>query len=633
MEQKQSVKFLRYAEYYDMQKEFDELYIKSSNNEKFDKLMNLIIKKENILLAYRTIKRNKGSLTPGTDKLNIEDIEKYTADEMVKKIRKILTEGQHGYRPKPVRRIDIPKPNGKTRPLGIPCIWDRLIQQSIKQILEPICEAKFSKNSFGFRPDTSVENALGSYYKLLQIQKCHYVVELDIESFFDNVNHSKLIKQLWYMGIRDKKLIYILKKILKAPIKMPNGEIIVPQKGTPQGGIISPLLANVYLNEYDQWIDSQWQNNPISNKYALDRTSENKGIDKSAGYKKMRKTNLKEIYLVRYADDIRLFAKSYNDALRIKEASKQWLNQRLKLNVSTEKTRIVNVKQRFSEYLGFKIKLRYKRSKYVVESHMSDKAYKCEKDKLEKQIKNIAHPKNKKRTTYDEVKLYNSMVLGIQEYYKYATDIQIDLDKMNWNLMKRLKNRTSSETSTKIRKTGRPLTSFEKKRFGKSKAIRYITGTDSYEPIYPLSYIKNKYPICKSNKSNRYTIEGKKYLHTNLNININLLHELMRESSYGRSVELMDNRISLFSAQKGKCAITGEVFANTRQIECHHIKPKSIGGNDIYDNLILVLPEIHTLIHATDERTIERYLKYLNLKETELKRINDYRRVCGNNEI
>lgn len=85
MEQKQSVKFLRYAEYYDMQKEFDELYIKSSNNEKFDKLMNLIIKKENILLAYRTIKRNKGSLTPGTDKLNIEDIEKYTADEMVKK--------------------------------------------------------------------------------------------------------------------------------------------------------------------------------------------------------------------------------------------------------------------------------------------------------------------------------------------------------------------------------------------------------------------------------------------------------------------------------------------------------------------------------------------------------------------
>ena len=117
--------------------------------------------------------------------------------------------------------------------MGIPCIWDRLIQQSIKQILEPICEAKFSKNSFGFRPDTSVENALGSYYKLLQIQKCHYVVELDIESFFDNVNHSKLIKQLWYMGIRDKKLIYILKKILKAPIKMPNDEIIVPQKGTP----------------------------------------------------------------------------------------------------------------------------------------------------------------------------------------------------------------------------------------------------------------------------------------------------------------------------------------------------------------------------------------------------------------
>lgn len=278
---------LRHAEYYQMQTTFDELYSKSKNNEIFTDLMELILARENILLAYRNIKTNQGSKTAGTDGLTINDIGKLSPEDVVYKVNYILCGSPHGYRPKPVRRKDIPKPNGSSRPLGIPCIWDRLIQQCIKQVMEPICEAKFSDNSYGFRPMRSVENAISKVQNLMHWSNLHYVVEFDIKGFFDNVNHSKLIRQIWAMGIRDTKLIYIIRQILNAPIRMPNGSTIIPTKGTQQGGIISPLLANIVLNELDHWIESQWQENPIALKHIRDRGT--KGMDKSNGYTIMKK--------------------------------------------------------------------------------------------------------------------------------------------------------------------------------------------------------------------------------------------------------------------------------------------------------------------------------------------------------
>ena len=233
---------LRHAEYYQMQDTFDNLYSKSRNGEIFQNLMPLILSRENILLAYRNIKSNGGSKTRGTDKIVIDDIGKLSAEEYVEKLRYIVAGSKHGYRPKAVRRKEIPKLNGKLRPLGIPCMWDRLVQQCIKQIMEPVCEAKFSENSYGFRPLRSVEHAIQRIYQLMQRTNLHYVVEFDIKGFFDNVDHSKLIKQIWSLGIRDKQLLYVIKQILKAPIKMPDGDIQYPEKGTPQGGIISPLL-------------------------------------------------------------------------------------------------------------------------------------------------------------------------------------------------------------------------------------------------------------------------------------------------------------------------------------------------------------------------------------------------------
>lgn len=263
-----------------------------------DALMKYITSDANILMAYRSIKRNSGSKTPGTDGLNIKHIEKLEPEVVCKRVRNILS----NYQPRNVRRKDIPKPNGKTRPLGIPCIWNRLIQQCILQILEPICEAKFFDGSFGFRPLRSAENAINEVYRYINRSNLYYMIEVDIKGFFDNVNHTKLIRQIWAMGIRDKQLICIIKKILKAKIEMPDGTILTPTKGTPQGGIISPLLANIVLNELDWHMESQWGENPLAYKWK-GGVAPNGTFSKGSSFREMRKTNLKEMHIIRYADD------------------------------------------------------------------------------------------------------------------------------------------------------------------------------------------------------------------------------------------------------------------------------------------------------------------------------------------
>ena len=169
----------------------------------------------------------------------------------------------------------------------------------------------------------------------MQLSHLHFIIEFDIKGFFDNVNHPKLIKQILAIGIRDKALIYVLRQILLGPIRMPDGKMVNPTKGTPQGGIISPLLANIVLNELDHWIESQWQANPVTRKYAIG-LAKNGSENLGHGYRAIRDTNLKEMFIVRYADDFRIFCRNKSDALKTKIAVTQWLAERLKLEVSQD---------------------------------------------------------------------------------------------------------------------------------------------------------------------------------------------------------------------------------------------------------------------------------------------------------
>lgn len=611
---------LRNSEYYDMQSTFDELYAKSQNGQVFQNLMGIICSEENIQLAYRNIKRNGGSVTPGVDGITIRDIEQMPAEKYIRTVQKKLA----WYKPKPVKRVEIPKPNGGIRPLGIPTMFDRLVQQSIKQVLEPICEAKFHEYSYGFRPNRSAENAISKVQNLIHFTKLYYVVDMDIKGFFDNVNHSKLIKQMWSLGIRDKTLLCIIKEMLKAPIILPDGSKVLPQKGTPQGGVLSPLLANIVLNELDWWISSQWETHPTHTPYKIIEHKEGHQ-DRGSIYRALKRSNLKEMYIVRYADDFKIFCRKRDDANKAYFAIKQWLAERLKLEISEEKSKVVSLKRHYSEFLGFELKVVQKRKKWVVRSHICQKAIQRETHALIEQIKDMQHPQDAANGALAVTK-YNAMVIGIHNYYQIATDVNLDCKTIRRNINICLHNRLRH----KITKTGQVVGKYIRQRYGQSKDIQFIYGC----PIAPIGSVQHKKPMSKKRTINSYTPEGRAEIHDGLKLNMSILLQLMKTSTPMGSVEFMDNRLSLWCAQYGKCAITGRELM-VDEIHCHHKIPKEppFYGTDRYENLIIVHVDVHRLIHATAPETIAKYLAMLNLTKRQLNKVNSLRKSAGLAEI
>lgn len=590
---------LRYWDYYGLTDTFTDLYDRSKKQESFSYLYDIITSRENILLSYRTIKSNKGSITPGTDSKNINDIKKLNDDELVNKIQDILK----NYRPKQVRRKLIEKENGKFRPLGIPCIMDRIIQQCFKQVLEPIAEAKFYKHSYGFRPLRSTHHAMARVQFLINKASLHYVVDIDIKGFFDNINHKTLIKQLWNLGIQDRKVLVCISKMLKAEI---NGEG-VPTKGAPQGGLLSPLLSNVVLNDLDHWVAKQWEFFPLHKNF---KTREGELQAK-------KRTNLKEGYLVRYADDFKILCRDWKTAQRWFHAVKLYLKERLKLDISPEKSKIINLRKRESEFLGFTIRANKKKNKRVAHTKIKE----IKKRKIKERAKELIQ-KLRASPTSQNALLFNSFVLGIHNYFNRATHVNNEFSRLAYQLKAFIYNRLKN-----VGKYGHP--SNPPPTYKKFYSLGFKTFKVCEVHLFPLADVKTKNNMNFSQSLTPYTEEGRERIHKKLRGDIQ--HEisiLMKSKIPTRSVEYIDNRISRYSMKLGKCEITGNVLTAS-EVNCHHYIPVHLGGDDKFNNLRILHKEVHKIIHLKETSTIETLINKMNLTKPQVKKINEYRKNSG----
>jgi RNA-directed DNA polymerase len=270
-------------------------------------LIEVILSDENLEEAIRRVKRNRGAA--GVDGMKTSELDEYFSKhkEIIKQqIRNMQ------YRPKPVRRVYIPKPNGKQRPLGIPSVADRVVQQAAAQVLSGIYDSTFSDHSYGFRPNRSAHDAMKDVLNNLN-SGYDWVIDLDIEKYFDTVNHDKLISIL-REKVNDKRTLHLIRSFLKAGV-MVNGLVSPTELGVPQGGPLSPILSLIYLDKFDKELESRG------------------------------------LHFVRYADDCDIFVKSEMAADRVMKSVASWLERKLFLKVSSTKTKVV--RPTHSEFLGF----------------------------------------------------------------------------------------------------------------------------------------------------------------------------------------------------------------------------------------------------------------------------------------
>ena len=595
---------LRYNEYYDMQHIYDELYAQSKNGNNFYKLLEIIGSEQNICLAYRNLKINSGSKTAGTDGLTIDDIKHLCDEDIIMKVRSSLD----NYQPKSVRRVFIPKSGSdKMRPLGIPCIWDRLVQQCILQVLEPICEPKFHNHSYGFRANRSAHHALGRVTSLINISKYHYCVDVDIKGFFDNVNHGKLLKQIWTLGIRDKRLICIISKMLKAEI---DGEG-VPEKGTPQGGLLSPLLSLIVLNELDWWVSSQWE------------TFQPNHRNKNGWFQYAKKhTRLKSGFIVRYADDFKIMCSTYEEAQRFYHSTVDFLNKRLKLEISPEKSKVVNLKKNSSDFLGFKIKVIPKgktKYGYVAKTDMNQKALKKAKTNLKLKVKDIV-----RHTTTFQIARYNLAVMGMQNYYCVATNIYNNLTEVSYALLPT--TRVRFKKIAKLIPFETTSQDFQMKTTGIRPQTKIIMIADT--PLLPINGVKHKNPLNFSQDICNFTEHGRSRIHEEIAlVTKGEIRILLEYKDPTKSVEFNDNRIAVFIAQQGNCYITNRRHSPTDMV-CIY-KNITETDRDKYQNLVFVEIPISKAILTESVQQAKMWLMNYGLSSQQKKKLNKIRANYG----
>lgn len=332
------------------------------------RLIDKILSDENIKEAMEKVKSNKGA--PGIDKMTVKEIDEYFKENK-EEIKEEIIEMK--YKPEPVRRVYIPKSNGSKRPLGIPNVVDRVIQQAIAQEISKIYEPIFSEQSYGFRVNRSCHKAVEEVIINLN-EGYEWVIDLDIEKYFDTVNHDKLISILREQ-VNDKITLNLIRKFLRAGI-MENGLVSESKEGVPQGGPLSPILSNIYLDKFDKELESRG------------------------------------LRFVRYADDSNIFVRSEMSANRVMKSVMKWLERKLFLKVSASKTKIVRPTK--SNFLGFTFWKNSKGWQCKPANDRKAKLYKKAKEIL-KRKKAVSKPLG---ATIREI---NQLVIGWINYYKIGS--------------------------------------------------------------------------------------------------------------------------------------------------------------------------------------------------------------------
>ena len=332
------------------------------------KVIEKVLSKENLNEAYLQVIRNKGA--SGIDKMTCEEVKDYLKENGNKLINQILN---REYQPLPVRRVEIPKPNGGVRKLGVPTVVDRIIQQSLVQVLTPIFEPTFSEYSYGFRPNRRCQNAIDRVLELIN-EGYEWIVDLDLEKFFDNVPHDKLIRIIDNV-VKDSDITSLIMKYLKAGV-MVNGSFEKTDVGTPQGGNLSPLLSNIYLT-------------------LLDKELENRGL-----------------HFARYADDCVIFIRTENSAKRVIHTITNFIENKLKLKVNATKTHITRPSN--LKYLGFSF---YKDNK---DNLWKSKPHKESFKRLFLKLKELVKRSWSIDLT-DRIKKINEVLRGWLNYYRKSS--------------------------------------------------------------------------------------------------------------------------------------------------------------------------------------------------------------------
>ena len=349
-------------------------------------ILGKILNKDNLNRAYKRVKANKGA--PGVDRMTIEEAFGWLKEhnhELTERIRK------GHYTPSPVRRVEIPKPDGGVRKLGIPTVIDRIIQQAMSQQLIPIYEPKFSDGSFGYRPGRSAKDAVQRIKEYAE-QGYTRAVVLDLSKYFDTLNHELLVNIL-RRDVKDERVIQMIKRYLRSGV-MENGVVVETEEGSPQGGNLSPLLANVYLNEFDQ------------------------------------EFNKRGVPCIRYADDIVLLAKSERASERLLESSTKYLEGTLRLKVNREKSRTVSVFAiRNFKYLGFC----FGKNGKGIYVRVHGKSWKKAKDKLR-----MLTSRSKCGSIVKTMERIKEYMRGWLNYYSIA-DMKNNIERLNGWLYRRIR--------------------------------------------------------------------------------------------------------------------------------------------------------------------------------------------------